>query len=129
MTDQINKTETASEVKLETQVIPLATKVKKYVEAKIIIEPIERIPYYLWRDLPKDEQVKRELLWYRNWAKEIKEFFRDHRSQDINDVYVDVTEIDVCSKCGESWETYVEEETGDTCCSNCGALVKPKQAV
>jgi len=40
MTDQINKTKTTSEVKLETQVIPLATKVKKYVDAKIIIEPI-----------------------------------------------------------------------------------------
>jgi len=58
MNEGTNKTETASEAKLETQVIPLATKVKKYVEAKIIIEPKERIPYCLWRDLPKTEQLK-----------------------------------------------------------------------
>lgn len=123
MNEETNKTETASEVNL-------ATKIKKYVEAKVIIEPKERVPYYyLWSSLPKDEQVKRELLWYHNWAQKIKEFVRDHRSQDVNDVYVDITEIDACSKCGESWKTYIEEKTGDTCCANCGTLVKPKQAV
>jgi len=122
MTDQNNKNETAS-------VIPLATKVKKYVESKIVIEPRDKPPYWLWRDKPKEEQLKRELEWYRKWASELKDFFRDHRSQDINDVYVDVTEIDVCSKCGDTWETYVDEDTGDTCCAACGALIKPKQVV
>lgn len=127
MTEQINKTETASEVKLETQVIPLATKVKKYVGAKVMIEP-GYMPRFGYLKTEK-ERTEAELKFYRNWADEIKDFFRDHRHQDVNQVYVDVTEIDVCSKCNESWETYVEEETGDTCCANCGALVKPKQAV
>ena len=45
MDKETNKTETASEVKLETQVIPLATKVKKYVQAKVVIEPSSR--FYL----------------------------------------------------------------------------------
>lgn len=131
MNEEINKTETASEVKLETQVIPLATKVKKYVEAKVVIEPSRRFYHtgYYNTSLPPEELAKREVEYYREWAKEVKEFFRDHRHQDVNDVYVDITEIDACSKCGESWETYIEEETGDTCCANCGALVKPKQVV
>ena len=127
MNEEIKKTETASEVKLETQVIPLATKVKKYVEAKVVIEPgyTPRFGYLK----TEAERVSAELKFYRNWADEIKDFFRDHRHQDINQVYVDVVERDACSKCGENWETYIEEETGDTLCANCGALVKPKQAV
>lgn len=81
----------------------------------------------MWRDKPQDEQLKAELQWYRGWANEIMEFFRDHRHQDVNDVYVDVTEIDACSKCGNTWEPY--EDEGELLCANCGAVIRAKQAV
>lgn len=114
MTEQINKTR------------PLATKVTKYVEAKVVIEPGYKPNFYYLKT--EAERTSAELKFYRSWADELKKFFRDHRHQDVNQVYVDVTEVDACSKCGESWETYIEEETGDTLCACCGALVKPRIA-
>ena len=108
----------------EIKNLQFAVKVKKYVESKVVIEPRYTPHFFYLKD--EAERVAAELKFYRNWANEIKEFFRDHRHQDVNQVYVDISEIDACSKCGDSWEPYLEE-TGETICASCGALVKPKQ--
>ncbi len=105
----------------------VSRKIKKYVESKIVIEPRDKPPYWLWRDKPLDEQAKRELEWYRGWAEELKEFLRDHRSQDINDVYADVIEIDACSVCGEEWE--IDKDEHGWYCAYCGVLIEDQQIV
>lgn len=44
------------------------------------------------------------IQWLEQWAKELREFFRDHRSMDVNDVVVVRETEDVCSECGYRWE-------------------------
>ena len=106
-----------------------AKKIKKYVEAKVVIEP--KTPFYRsWyyhRDDSPEEKAKKEVEYYRNWADELKDFFRDHRSQDVNDVYVDVTEIEACNQCGEAWEEAHDEDMEEYYCAYCGAFIRNKK--
>jgi hypothetical protein len=104
----------------------VSKRIKKYVEAKVIIEPHTSF-YRSWeynRDDPPEEQARKEVRYYRRWADELKDFFRDHRSQDVNDVYVDVTEIDACNQCGEAWEEAYDEDKKEYFCAYCGAHIR-----
>ena len=104
----------------------VAKSVKKYVEAKVVIEP-HRSFHRSWAYNPNDsveEQSKKEVEYYREWADELKDFFRDHRSQDVNDVYVDVTEINACNQCGEAWEEAYDEDNKEYYCACCGAHIR-----
>lgn len=89
------------------------------IDAKVVIEPTYNSIYSGWQS----EDKKAELL--EQWARELHAFFRDHRSQDVNTVYVERTHQDQCSVCHREWETYEDEDTGETCCAGCGAIVEP----
>lgn len=58
------------------------------------------------------------------WADELWEFFKDHRSQDVNSVTVDATTEDQCSVCKHKWEPYQDDTGGQTVCASCGAVVE-----
>jgi hypothetical protein len=57
----------------------------------------------------------------RAWVREFEDFIRDHRSQDAVLLDVEEERKDLCSACGEEWETM--EEDGKTICANCGTEV------
>ena len=63
------------------------------------------------------------------WAKDFMEFLRDHRSQDLTGLNVVRVKEDVCSACGEKWETMAGDaqdgEQGKTFCASCGREAKP----
>ena len=106
----------------ETEV-KYAKKSKKYIEAKVVIEPHNSLfsrNSLFYTGLSESEINKKEIEAYRRWADELREFFRDHRSQDVNDVYVDVVEEDVCNICGETWETTTDVDNKTIICANCG---------
>lgn len=58
---------------------------------------------------------------------EFNDFIRDHRSQDSITLNVVSSYADLCSACGDKWETYMDEESDGTVtrrCASCGAAVK-----
>ena len=63
----------------------------------LAIEP-NRI--YGWERM-SDAEREAALL---RWAKELMAFFRDHRSMDVNSVYVHKEVEQQCSHCGHQWE-------------------------
>ncbi len=54
-------------------------------------------------------------------ADEFVQFLRDHRSQDMIQLYVVRQTKDLCSSCKEEWEPM--EDEGETYCACCGAIV------
>lgn len=91
-----------------------ATKVRVLVETRVIIEP--SLPYWMPRESAEERHCRLE-----RWARELKEFFRDHRSMDVNRVTAEPVYEDQCAECGRIWETYDDE--GTTCCAGCGRPV------
>jgi hypothetical protein len=91
-----------------------AMKVRRLVETKIVIEP-GRLPVW-WHHW---DEEKRQ-AWLQDWAKEFREFLRDHRSQDVNGVSVEPTYQIQCSACHREWEEHFDEDSGKTCCASCG---------
>lgn len=64
---------------------------------------------------------------YEEWAKELLDFIRDHRSRDVNDIRVVVPTFDACSACGQPWEPahFPADASGPgfTGCAWCGIPV------
>lgn len=58
----------------------------------------------------------------RSWVKEFEDFIRDHRSQDAVQLSVVEDRKDLCSACGNEWET--DSDEGRVCCAYCGAEVE-----
>lgn len=80
---------------------------------RILIDSHVRIDINLgwWSSRDPEENAKRLDV----AAKDVKEFVRDHRSMDINDVYV-VREYGYkCEHCGCTWELDKEPETPECC--------------
>lgn len=92
------------------------TKVEVMTDTKVVIEPH---PSLLWGC--KTEEQRAEKL--AEWAREIKEFFRDHRSMDVNSVEAESVFEQQCSQCGWEWETDFDDEIGKTICAGCGEPV------
>lgn len=86
-------------------------KLRVIVDTKVIIEP----SFSCWRPRETPDERHKRL---ERWAKELLEFFRDHRSMDVNSVEAEPIYEDQCSECGRIWETY--EDDGITCCAGCG---------
>ena len=109
----------------ETKVTKTAKQVEKFVACQVEIIPTENPPFWLWRHLKysQEEMDKREKGWYEDWAKTFKEFLRDHRSQDVQGVTVNVQTQNVCSECGHEWETMIDEDTKAPCCAWCGVEI------
>ena len=96
---------------------------KNFDEMRVEIEP--HYDWYRQRQPPEKRQSMLE-----SWARELVEFFRDHRSMDVNSVYVVVPTFSACSACGAVWDTDLfdaDPETGEPCepytgCASCGRL-------
>ena len=60
----------------------------------------------------RDKEHEARLL--KEWAKELEDFVRDHRSQDAVSLIVEERYEEICSHCRRLWE---EDEEGPTCCA------------
>lgn len=90
------------------------TKQRVLVETRVIVEPG-------YSPSRSPEQNKKFL---ERWAKELMEFFRDHRSMDVNAVFADPTYQVQCSGCHREWEEMQDDDTGETCCAWCGVPIE-----
>lgn len=99
----------------------MSKKLSVLIDSKVVIEPT----YWLgWGHLSQEERAKA----MERWAIEVRDFFRDHRSMDVNEVYVDHEREDQCSSCHYRWETMVDEDSGKLCCASCGEEVEAESA-
>lgn len=106
-------------MEISIKVAKKAQVVKRFVECVIEVRPTDTP--YLGLCKTQDERDAREIKWHQDWAKDFREFLRDHRSQDVQDVIVNVVMKDACSLCGNDWE--VMEEDGKKFCAWCGEEV------
>ena len=83
------------------------------VELKVVVNP----PSYAYGYTRDIEQQAANL---EQWARELQEFVRDHRSQDP--VYLGVERVveEVCSSCKHTWDE------DDGVCSWCGTPLRPE---
>jgi hypothetical protein len=101
---------------------PRTRKVKRAAECFIEIRPNNLYTHIWWRDASLEEQIEFERKQYEDWAKELREFLRDHRSQDIQDVLVRTVETDACSECGKDWD--IIRDGDKVICAYCGVEVE-----
>jgi hypothetical protein len=101
---------------LATMPPKVAKRVKRLVDVRVECE----VPNYITRHA-RDHEHKARLL--SEWAREFAEFIRDHRSQDPVRLDVVRDEREVCSCCGNEWETTVDDDTEETICASCGVKV------
>lgn len=97
----------------------MCKKIERLADVRVEIEPDSR--YWFWGvgATPEDRCRRME-----EWAKELRDFFRDHRSQDVNSIEVVKVHETVCSSCGNEWETM--DVDGQDACAYCGELVGEK---
>lgn len=93
------------------------TKRRVLVETRVIVEPVSVIGWGLM-----DAEERKTYL--DRWARELMEFFRDHRSMDVNAVYADPRYEFQCSGCLHEWEEYFDDDSGKACCAHCGKTVE-----
>lgn len=105
----------------------MAHKINKYIGCKIEITPRESFPKRYYQHLSPEELIKEEIKWHKEWVRQFEEFLRDHRHQDANSLDINIIKKDVCSKCGEDWETEFENHI-ETCC-NCGAIIEREEVL
>lgn len=96
-------------------------KVNVLTDAKVVIEPQPHVTR--WYDKP--ENIAKAL---EQWAREIHDFFRDHRSMDVNSVYVERVHEDQCSECKRAWEPADDEDGTPPYCAYCGAIIEEQAA-
>jgi hypothetical protein len=90
------------------------TKKRVLIETQVVVEP-GATPWEYGR-MTSEEKHK----WLESWAKELMEFFRDHRHQDVNSVHAEPTYEVQCSGCGAEWEEMFDDEIRKACCASCG---------
>lgn len=116
----------------ENMTTELATKRSMIVDSRVIAEfnlsRVDRMTFdrekKSWRTATPEEIG--ETL--RAKCSEFHDFMRDHRSQDTVQLTVEAVRKDVCSQCGDEWETYIEDDPnspdfGSESCACCGAVV------
>lgn len=94
----------------------MATKVKRLIDCRVVVEPSS-----FYHDPRTIEEQAKALD---RWARELKEFFRDHRSQDVNNVTVEREYEDQCSSCQRKWEVDTDCDTGQLVCAWCGEPIE-----
>ena len=92
----------------------MVTKVRVLIETVVIVEP----------GYNPSRTPEENMRFLERWAKELMEFFRDHRSMDVNAVYANPTYQEQCSGCHREWDEMFDEESGKTCCAWCGVPIK-----
>lgn len=106
-----------------------AVKERRLVGAHVEIEPGRyAITVYNWEikdGLTYEEVYARKC---EDWAREVMEFFRDHRHQDVNAVSVVREYEDVCSGCGRAWEINPpDSDCPNNTCAHCGEYISGPQ--
>jgi|GEM_PF-5186766 DNA-directed RNA polymerase subunit RPC12/RpoP len=86
------------------------------VEARVVLDPPD-LPY--WANTPE-----RRMEALKDWVKEVQDFYRDHRSRDMDGLDVEAEYKDLCSVCGQEWEAAEDDETKETYCAYCGATLE-----
>ena len=86
--------------------------VQKLMNIKIVVES----PTY------KMQEISPCMM--EEWAKEFEEFIRDHRSLTYSDLTIERKIIEVCSYCGNEWET--DKDVGGLYCGRCGRDARKK---
>ena len=98
--------------KVETK--ELAKPEKRLIEVRVEAYP----PHWAYGYSRDPERIAKSL---EEWAKELEEFIRDHRSQDSIGLNVVRDVQEVCSLCGRAWEVMPSD---DDChyptCAWCG---------
>jgi ribosomal protein S27AE len=100
-------------------------RVSAVVDARVIAE----FPVSWWEWAKWDAEHKRRVAGsmedygecLRAKCLEFEEFLRDHRSQDIVSLTVELEKNDLCSACGEEWDA-TEDDDG-AYCGHCGATI------
>ena len=100
---------------------PAVRPVKRLDDLRVVLDP----PSYVgWMARRRGDEAWAKAL--NEWAKEIEDFLRDHRSQDPVSISVERVEATVCDQCGQSWEVIdIEGEPG---CAYCGVAVATEEA-
>jgi len=101
----------------ETETQALAKPEKRLVDVHVVVNP----PSYAYGWSRDPERIAKSL---EEWAKDLNDFIRDHRSQDSLDLEVVRDIKEVCSLCGEPWETTPPDDNcPDSTCAWCGEPV------
>jgi protein-arginine kinase activator protein McsA len=95
-----------------------AKKVSRLVDTELILT--HNVTYYRW---DTDESYSQRL---KEWAEELEEFIRDHRSQDRISIEVHRKMEDQCDQCGKPWEP--DTQDGVTGCAYCGVTIESGEA-
>ncbi len=94
-------------------------KVSVVTDLRVILEPPRYIAQWYGRDLAHYEK---EL---KNWAQEIYEHVRDHRSLDLVGIDVQRVTEDVCSNCKRPWDVaFDSDRNNEPYCGHCGEVAK-----
>lgn len=96
----------------------MSKKISVLIDSKVVIDPTRAV--FGWGYISPEERAKT----LERWAVDIRDFFRDHRSMDVNNVSVEHEREERCSSCGYRWETMIDEDTGKLCCASCGEEVE-----
>lgn len=91
----------------------LARPVTVITDLRVVLEG--RQPTYPWQTMEERGKALDQ------WARELEDFIRDHRSQDAVSITVERVLQTQCDQCNREWETYTED--GTTFCSGCGVGV------
>jgi len=94
-----------------------AKPVERLMDVSVEVNP----PHYAYGYSRDPERIARCL---EDWAKDLVDFVRDHRSQDSLDLNVVRDVREVCSLCGRDWETTPpDDDDPNETCAWCGAPV------
>lgn len=97
----------------EVAVAKLAKPVTVVTDLRIVLDG--RVPTYPWQTMEERGKALDQ------WARELEEFIRDHRSQDNVSITVERVRQTQCDQCHREWEPYTED--GETYCAGCGVQV------
>jgi len=92
-----------------------AKMIRTLVDFKLTIDP----PNYVGKWCRTTEEKIKEM---EQWAMDLMEFIRDHRSQDQINVEEEKQYQYQCSNCNNDYEEM--EENGIICCAHCGAEIE-----
>lgn len=71
--------------------------------------------------------IERKAQELESWARDVKDFIRDHRSMDPIDLAVVREYSDLCAQCENEWEPV--EEDGTTYCAHCGIALAAEAGI
>lgn len=91
---------------------------KKSILKEVVVKIELDVPRWRWHTMEQYAQSLEDAV------NEFKIFLKDHRSQDVNKIYVEREFADVCSGCESTWEPTTDE--GKEICAACGKDIKMK---